>query len=269
MAILFMVIIMAICMPASRFMAYLVEKKRYNFSVGGAIFIGMLVAPWLVIALRNLFDSWSAEGTQVIIIMAALATAYAFGEGVGRLACISFGCCYGKPLKDVHPVFQKIFRRFNFVFRGSTRKIVYADGFDGVQVVPVQALTAILYCSAGLISLYVFMKSHFTAAFVISMLTTQIWRFISEFIRADYRGESRISKYQLMALVTVVYSVAVVFLFPAGSVVTPSIGFGLKLLWQPALIVLIQVLWLVVFVYTGRSQVTGARMSFHVIQDRI
>jgi hypothetical protein len=73
-----------------------------------------------------------------------------------------------------------------------------------------------------------------------------------------------------MALVTVVYSVAVVFLFPAGSVVTPSIGFGLKLLWQPALIiVLIQILWLVVFVCTGRSQVTGARVSFHVIRDRI
>jgi hypothetical protein len=69
--------------------------------------------------------------------------------------------------------------------------------------------------------------------------------------------------------VSVVFSIAVVFLFPAGSLVTPNIGFGLKLLWQPALIVLIQILWLVVFVCTGRSQVTGARVSFHVIRDRI
>jgi hypothetical protein len=29
---------------------------------------------------------------------------------------------------------------------------------------------------------------------------TQVWRFLSEFLRADYRGSGRISAYQVMAL---------------------------------------------------------------------
>lgn len=201
--------------------------------------------------------------------MAALSIAYAFGEGVGRLACISFGCCYGKPLAVVHPLLQKIFRHCNFVFDGNTRKIVYAHGFASIQVVPAQALTAVIYCSAGLVCLYLYTKSYFAAAFLVSMLVTQSWRFGSEFLRADYRGESRISKYQLMAGLVVVYSIFIAYLFPAIPAVAPSIAAGLKSLWQPSLIIFLQLLWIAVFVYTGKSQVTGAQISFHVIRDRI
>jgi hypothetical protein len=175
--VIFFLILMAVCMPAARLVAYLVEKKWYTISIGGAVFVGIILTPWLVVSMRSVFDSWTNSGIQAIPVLAALSIAYAFGEGVGRLACISFGCCYGKPLADVHPLFQKIFRHCNFVFNGHTRKIVYAHGFDGIQVVPVQALTAVIYCGAGLIGLYVFSKSHFTAGFIISMLVTQAWRF--------------------------------------------------------------------------------------------
>jgi hypothetical protein len=268
-ALAFFIALMVVCLPAARVIAYLVEKKRYTFSIGGASFAGMIIASGLVVSFTSLSDSWASSGIQVVTVLAALSIAYAFGEGVGRLACISFGCCYGKPLTDVHPLLQKIFKHCNFVFNGHTRKIVYADGFDGIQVVPIQALTATLYCIAGLISLYVFFKSHFTAAFIISMLVTQIWRFASEFLRADYRGESRISKYQLMAVMTVVYSVVIALLFPVSTGTLPSIANGLKGLWQPSLIIFLQFLWVVVFVYMGKSQVTGAQISFHVIRDRI
>jgi hypothetical protein len=267
-AVAFFILLMMFCLPAARITAYFVEKKRFTFSIGGASFVGMIIAPLLVAAATSMFESWAASGIQVIPILAALSIAYAFGEGVGRLACISFGCCYGKPVAEVHPLFQKVFKRCYFVFNGSTRKIVYADGFAGIQVVPIQALTASLYCGAGLVSLYVFFKSHFTAAFVISMLVTQVWRFGSEFLRADYRGASRISKYQWMAGLLVVYSVAVALFFPAAALM-PSIRAGLKGLWHPSLILFLQVLWMVVFVYTGKSQVTGAQLSFHVIKDRI
>jgi hypothetical protein len=268
-AVIFFITLMVVCMPAARIIAYLVEKKRYTFSIGGASFVGMIIAPWLVVSMTSLFDSWADSGIQVITVLAALSIAYAFGEGIGRLACISFGCCYGKPLEAVHPLLQKIFKHCNFVFYGTTRKIAYADGFAGIQVVPVQALTAILYCCAGLLSLYVYVKSHFTAAFIVSMLVTQTWRFGSEFLRADYRGESRVSKYQLMAGGIVVYSVIIALLFPVTTKIPPSITNGLKSLWQPSLIIFLQLLWIVVFVYTGKSQVTGAQISFHVIRDRI
>jgi hypothetical protein len=268
-AVFFFIILMAICLPAARIIAYLVEKKRYTFSIGGASFVGMIITPWLVAGMTSLLDSWANSGIQVVTVLAALSIAHAFGEGVGRLACISFGCCYGKPLADVHPLLQKIFKHCNFVFTGNTRKIVYADGFAGIQVVPVQALTAVIYCSVGLICLYIFLQSHFTAAFIVSMAVTQTWRFGSEFLRADYRGDSRISKYQLMAGMVVIYNVIIALLFPATAAGSPSIAAGLKGLWQPSLIVLLQLLWIVVFVYTGKSQVTGSQISFHVIRDRI
>ena len=41
------------------------------------------------------------------------------------------------------------------------------------------------------------------------MLVTQTWRVGSEFLRADYRGDCRITKYQLMADMAVVYSVVI------------------------------------------------------------
>jgi hypothetical protein len=268
-AIVFFIILMTICLPAARIIAYLVERKRYTFSIGGASFVGMIVAPWLIVILRTLFRSWADFGNPVIAVLAAISIAYAFGEGIGRLACISFGCCYGKPLSSTHPLLQKIFKHCNFVFRGKTRKIVYADGFDGVKVIPVQALTAVLYCGAGLISLYIFLKSYYAAAFLVSMLVTQIWRFASEFLRADYRGQSRISKYQLMALLTIVYSLMIALLLPAATVPLPSVGDGLNGLWQPLPIILLQLFWVVVFVYTGKSDVTGSQISFHVIRDRI
>ncbi|MGD8293322.1 MAG: prolipoprotein diacylglyceryl transferase [Desulfobacterales bacterium] len=265
----YFILVMTICMPAAKIIAYLVEKKRYTFSIGGAAFVGMILTPWLVVGLTPLFDSWASAGIEVMTILAALSIAYAFGEGIGRLACISFGCCYGKPLSDLHPVFQKVFRHCNFVFNGKTRKIAYADGFAGIQVVPVQALTAVIYCSVGLICLYMFMKSHFTAAFIVSMLVTQTWRIGSEFLRADFRGENRVSKYQLMAGMAVIYNIIIALLFPATPAIIPSIAAGLKSLWQPSLIVFLQLLWIAVFLYTGKSQVTGSQISFHVIRDRI
>jgi hypothetical protein len=268
--VIFFIVLLAICLPAARVMAYFVEKKRFTFSVGGSSFVGMILTPLLVVSMRSLFDAWTTSGFQVITVLAALAVAYAFGEGVGRLACISFGCCYGKPLADVHPLLQKIFKHCNFVFDGSTRKIVYADGFAGVKVVPVQAITAILFCGVGLVSMYLFFISHFSTAFVLSMAVTQTWRFASEFLRADYRGESKITKYQLMAAMMVVYSAVIALLFPATSgVIMPGIAAGLKGLWQPFMIVLLQALWVVVFVYTGKSQVTGSQISFHVNRGNI
>jgi len=44
---------------------------------------------------------------------------------------------------------------------------------------------------------------------------------------------------------------------------------GLQNLWQPEILILLQCVWLVMFLYTGRSMVTGANLSFHVHSERI
>lgn len=44
---------------------------------------------------------------------------------------------------------------------------------------------------------------------------------------------------------------------------------GLRALWNPAVLLSLQVLWIVVFLYTGRSRVIAARISPRVLQDKI
>lgn len=43
---------------------------------------------------------------------------------------------------------------------------------------------------------------------------------------------------------------------------------GLLLLWNPSIIILCQIQWIGIFIYMGRSQVTGFRISFLVRKDR-
>jgi energy-converting hydrogenase Eha subunit A len=95
-----------------------------------------------------------------------------------------------------------------------------------------------------------------------------MWRFASEFIRADYRGGGRISAYQIMALAAIIYAIGICMLLDLPPVAT-DISIGLRLLWSPGIILTCQVLWIGIFLFIGRSQVTGARISFHVRKDRI
>ncbi len=255
----------SVCVPASRLIAKWVEHKAFTASVGGAFFVGLLFAPWLLVLVRRI----AGIDLPVMTILAAIGIAYAFGEGVGRLACISFGCCYGKPLTELTPFLQSFMKRFCFVYYGATKKISYADGLDGKRVVPVPALTALISCTTGLAGIALFLNHRHSEAFLLTVCATQTWRVISEFLRADYRGSSKITGYQIMAAIGVVYAVPLASVFTDNVAANCDIIQGLAALWHPAMIIFLQVLWLGVFLYTGKSRVTGALLSFHVIKERI
>ncbi|MCB1032287.1 MAG: hypothetical protein KDD47_00445, partial [Acidobacteria bacterium] len=85
--------VVAICMPASVLLVRLVEGKRHGFTVGGASFVGFLVAPAVAAAADALSEHLGTGPAPAMPFLAAMAIAYALGESVGRLACISFGCC--------------------------------------------------------------------------------------------------------------------------------------------------------------------------------
>ncbi|MDT8441926.1 MAG: prolipoprotein diacylglyceryl transferase [Desulfuromonadales bacterium] len=258
--------LLALCVPASRLVARLIEKKAHTFTVGGAVFIGLLAAPWLMGLLR----SWLGHEFAGLPVLAALAIAYALGEGLGRLACLSFGCCYGRPLDDCPPLLQRLFARRAVRFFGTTKKIAYAGGLEGVPVLPVQALTALLYTATSLCSTALFLGGQFLAAFCLCLIVTQLWRVGSEWLRADFRGHGRaLTAYQWMGLTALPYSLLALLLLPAGLPVEPRLAVGLQALWQPGLLLTLQALWLLLFLFTGRSEVTGARLSFHVHAERI
>ena len=261
--------ILVICMPASRLIALWVEGKTNTFTVGGASFIGLLAAPWVIQFINGTLGVRLDFHAPALSVLAAISIAYAIGEGIGRLACISFGCCYGKPLKACHPFLQRLFRGRAFIFSGKTKKIAYAHHLDDQEVVPIQGLTALLLTSAGLLGCYGFLSGYHSATFVGLLVVTQSWRALSELLRADYRGTGRISAYQVMALLSVGYAFLLLLLFPAEGVEKPDLKAGLLALWDPGIILFFQILWLAAFLHTGRSRVTGATVRLHVAQEKI
>ncbi len=261
-------LVFALCIPAAKLMARWVEKKAHTFSIGGAAFVGLIAAPWVMAALNLAGPLWGMPPFPIMPALAAIAAGYALGEGSGRLACLSFGCCYGKPLGRFPSVFRPWLAPLSIVYHGGNKKIAYAGALDGQPVIAVPAITAVLYTAAGLIGVLLFLEGRSRAAYLLCVSVTQFWRFASEFLRADHRGAGRISAYQKMALAAVLYAVAVaVAIPPAGSPV--HLIAGLRLLWNPVIILACQSLWIGIFLYMGRSQVTGAVISFFVRKDRI
>lgn len=263
------VCILGICVPASRLIARIVEKKSSTFTVSGASFTGIAFTPLVVIAINHFIGSRIGFHLPVIVVMAGLATAYAFGEGIGRLACISFGCCYGKCLSECPPWMQRSMKNLCFVFSGKTKKIAYAHGLDGQKVIPVQAITSLIFCASGLFSVYLFLEGYYRFAFLQAVVVTQIWRFLSELLRADYRGEGKISVYQILTGISVGLAAIFCGVFPTAVILTGDIWAGIASLWDPFVIILLQFIFVSIFIYTGRSQVTASITMFYVVRNRV
>jgi hypothetical protein len=262
-------LLLAICLPAAKMMAFLIEKKQNTFTVGGASFIGIIAAPWIILLTNVTAGKWLGFYITPINALAAMSIAYTLGEGIGRLACISFGCCYGKPLAECSPLINKIFQRHNFIFSGKTKKIAYAHKLDGQRVIPIQALTAVIYSLTGLAGCYLFLKGFTTAAFVLTLIVTQLWRAFSEFLRADYRGKGKISGYQIMASIACLYGLLMAYMFNDTYTVTPDLVLGLANIWNPAVLIFLLALWIATFFYMGKSRVTNSLIEIHVLRGKI
>jgi prolipoprotein diacylglyceryltransferase len=243
-----------------------VEKKRYTATIGGATFVVNLLAPAFVAIGERILPN---PPVHPLTVLAAISIVYALGEGVGRLACISFGCCYGKPLAESHPLLRKLFARWNFTFSGPTKKIAYAHGLDGQAVIPIQGVTSLLYSAVSLLGIFLFLKRWYGAAFLLCLLITQVWRVVSEFFRADYRGGGSISAYQVMAFLSIAYGVLLVAILPPPPVSSHNLWAGLHSLFSSGMILFLQTLWVAAFLFTGRSSVTASTISFHVVKERV
>ncbi|MGB3221816.1 MAG: prolipoprotein diacylglyceryl transferase family protein [Desulforhopalus sp.] len=261
-------IVLTCCIPAARLMAMLVEKKRHTFTIGGASFVGILLAPWSIQLSNTMLASIDSK-LPIIPVLAAMAIAYTLGEGLGRLGCISYGCCYGKPLKDCNFFLQWLFARASFIFYGSTKKVEYEAQLAGEKLLPIQAITCVLYTFGALIGSYLFLIGLFTPALLFTIALTQLWRILSETIRADFRGFGNISAYQKMGMMSVLYILGIIYFVHAAPYSDPEILDGIGVLWDPYVILGLQLLWLAFFFTFGRSTVTTSTISFELIRKHI
>jgi hypothetical protein len=262
------IVLLSLCLPASGQIARWVEKKPHTFSVGAASFLGIILGPWLLMLIRTAARQTMGLDFEIMAAMAALLAGYALGEGIGRLGCISFGCCYGKPVDRMPPAARRFLSWACFTYSGGTKKITYAHGLEGQKIFAVQAVTAVLYTVAALSGALLILNGDYAWACFLCLSITQAWRFLSEFLRADYRGGRSISVYQVMSLLTIPYGLLLPFIFTSSgkglNVLT-----GLRALWDPVAILFLLILWGIIFLKTGISQVTGSYLSFHVHRDRI
>jgi Prolipoprotein diacylglyceryl transferase len=256
--------LLAFCVPASRLIAMVVEKKAHTFTVGGAFFAGLLCFYPLLETINWLSNHYLGSTLSFTASLAALAVAYAFGEGIGRLACVSFGCCYGKPLMNCPTILRRLFRGRTLTFYGATRKAVYEGDLEGVPLLPIQLLTSTICNMSGLIGFYLYLSGQFAQSALIVLIMTQGWRVISEQFRADYRGKGNFSAYQIMGVISVIGVSCLVPLAPSSHLVSVDFVRGITTLWSPGAFLALQGLWLAIFLYTGRSSVTGASITFHV-----
>ncbi len=72
-----------------------------------------------------------------------------------------------------------------------------------------------------------------------------------------------------MALGAVVYALTWVGFLGSSPGVSPSVVNGLRAVANAPVLLFLELLWVVIFLYMGRSSVTAARMSFHVVRERI
>ena len=262
------VLLLAFCLPAAKIIARLVEKKPQTLTIGGASFVGFILAPGVMWILGS---GYLFPGIVVPMLpaLASLAIAYTLAEGLGRLACISFGCCYGKPLAKCHPWIRRSLGRYVFVFSGDLKKIAYERALAGQGVVPIQALTSTLYMAVSVAGIFLYLESYYSAALILTTMVTQTWRVLSETLRADHRGGGRLSAYQIMAIIAAVYSAMLPFLLGGAALPPPDLRTGLVSLWDPAVLLFLQFVGLVSFLFTGRSMVTASTLSFHLFKERI
>ena len=266
-SLLFVLSLMSFAVPASKIIAKVVEKKAFTFTIGGASFTGLVMAPVVAVAINWMHHQ--PDVLPVLPALSALVISFALGEGIGRLACISYGCCYGKPLSACAPIMQTTFKTLHFRFTGATKKIAYAGNLESVPVVPIQAITAIVSTTGYLIGMGLFLTGRFAAGLLAALVITQVWRAVSETWRADHRGHGSISTYQVMSVVGIGYMVAVTMFVPSSPLVAPDLLMGLHSLWDPTVLLFLQSAWAGIFLFMGRSHVTGSVLSFFVHKEHL
>jgi hypothetical protein len=255
-----------LCLPASRLVAAVVEKKSNTYTIAGAAFVAAILLPPVLWFGGKYLAGWGLA-LYAVPTLAAAAIAYALAEAIGRLACMSFGCCYGMPLKDASPRLAKLFRRFHTVFHGETKKAAYASGLQHEPLIPVQALTSVVFTWSGLVGLVFFVMQYWRLALIVPVVGTWGWRAIAENLRADHRGNTRISIYQMMSIVALVYLAGAAFLLPASGP-APDLIIGLSAVAKLPVFLVLQGLWVLMFLFYGRSRVTASVLSFHVVAER-
>lgn len=175
-----------------------------TFSItGGITVIGGLIAGAASFLIGNyIFRKKHYYLVTRLLVYApcCITIAHAFG----RIGCFFGGCCYGKPAEGFFSFLGVSFRP------GSSAYSQYGD----TPLYPTQLFeAAFLFALFGVLS-YLALKKQYKYNIVVYMVAYSIWRFLIEFVRADYRGSflGSLSPSQTQSIILLFASIGVYFI---------------------------------------------------------
>jgi hypothetical protein len=260
---IFSMLLLLVGIPASKWVALWVEGVP-GHTIGGALFAVVLsVLPAL--SLTNMVCGViGMPRAEPGVLLASAAIAYVLGEAIGRLACLSFGCCYGRSIDSATPLQRALYSSTATIYRGRFKKIAYASGLDGHPVIAVQSVACAALFGVFIISVWFFWKGHITLSLIIALGLAQLWRAYSETLRADYRGREGFTVYQGMALVGVGLTLLYAWIHDAPVSVMPTFVRGLEVVTRIEVILCTQALAIAILALMGRSYVTSSRLEYQL-----
>jgi hypothetical protein len=269
-AALFAALLLAVGIPASKLVARWVEGIP-GHTIGGALFAVLVSAIPALSITKWLTEALALPAFDAGVVIAAACIAYVLGEAIGRLACLSFGCCYGRPLSQCTSLQKALYSRFTDTYRGRFKKIAYAGGLNDQPVIAVQSIACAVLFVLFLLALWMFWKGHIAASIVTALGGSQLWRVYSEQLRADFRGRDGFTHYQAMAIVGALLSTAFAWFYGQAAPSALASAFaGWRAVTQSEVIVASQLLAVLIVLFMGRSSVTSSRleMLLHEPQKR-
>ena len=112
------------------------------------------------------------------------------------------------------------------------------------------------------------LNARFSAALLVAVCGSQLWRALAENVRADYAGRERLAPYQRVPFATAALGAAAAWLIPLHPATT-DLTVGLASLCNPPPLLTLELLWLAAFFAMGRRTQTGSSLGFGVHPGRI
>ncbi|MFH0976294.1 MAG: prolipoprotein diacylglyceryl transferase family protein [Spirochaetota bacterium] len=251
----------AIGVLASKLLAERIEKTKATISVAAAMFTSFLLIPPSFFIYGKIF---SETPIPVMIVLSSISIAFAFGEGYGRIACISFGCCYGKPVDKTGWFLRRIFHRMNFTFRGGLKKASYAGNLEGSPLVPIQGITSIVNVLTGITGIVLYYHGNFSSTLLTVIISLSAWRILSEQFRIDNRGSGKISAYQIMSLFNIGYSVFISVALYSANPLLPDFEKGINAVLSREIFPVSIVIFSILLIFYGKSKVIFPEIKLKV-----
>lgn len=186
---------------------YIDDLRNYGtatFSLNGGITAmgGLIMGSLCFILICVIFRKrYPFSLTRVISIAPCCMT---FAHACGRLGCFFAGCCYGCEATGF----------FSFLGVSFMPGSIAHDKFGSTPLYPTQLFEALFLFALFTVMSLLLLKKNFHYNMVIYVVAYGIWRFLIEFLRADYRGSfvGGLSPSQTLSIVIVLVAVPLYFI---------------------------------------------------------